>query len=254
MPRKAKRLTATNSAGYAAPAAIAADPVIFTVAPSVLLAEGRVEEGGKDVLAVLLVRRDEDPFKGLLQLPGGFVGEMESAEETAARKLSEKTGVHAGYLEQLRTYDDHDRDPRGWIPSIAYLALLPHHRLSGVAASSHQAEWMAVDHLADGEIGFDHRKIIDDALERLRGKLWYSNIAMGLLPEEFTTGEARRIYEAIVGQEFDEANFARDIKASGLLVETGKTKPTRTKPGKAYRFRSRKPEWSTRRERGGRAR
>ena len=105
------RLTARNSAGYDAPVGLAADPVVFT------LVDGD--------LSVLLARRTEEPQRGSFALPGGFVGAAESPRETAERKLLEKTGVGSVHLEQLRTYASPDRDPRGWLPSIAYLALVP---------------------------------------------------------------------------------------------------------------------------------
>ena len=89
---------------------MSADPVVFT------LVDGR--------LSVLLARRLEAPQRGVFALPGGFVGADESPEETAERKLREKTGVGSVHLEQLRTYADPGRDPRGWLPSIAYLALV----------------------------------------------------------------------------------------------------------------------------------
>ena len=103
-------IEATNDAGYPAPIGLAADPVVFT------LLDGR--------LSVLLARRLEEPQRGMFALPGGFVGAEESPEQTAERKLREKTGVGSVHLEQLRTYAEPDRDPRGWLPSIAYLALV----------------------------------------------------------------------------------------------------------------------------------
>ena len=109
--RTVERMTAHNSAGYDAPVGLAADPVVFT------LVDGD--------LSVLLARRLEEPQRGTFALPGGFVGAEESPRETAERKLREKTGVGSVHLEQLRTYSRPDRDPRGWLPSIAYLALVP---------------------------------------------------------------------------------------------------------------------------------
>src|SRR5215210_7194403 len=103
-------MTARNSAGYEAPVGLAADPVVLT------LVDGD--------LSVLLARRLEEPQRGTFALPGGFVGTEESPRQTAERKLREKTGVGAVHLEQLRTYAAPDRDPRGWLPSIAYLALV----------------------------------------------------------------------------------------------------------------------------------
>ena len=99
--------TAVNSEGYPAPAALAVDTVVLTVR------EGR--------LSALAVRG----AGGALALPGGLVGQDERPVDTARRKLLEKTGLRRGYLEQLGAFADPGRDPRGWIPSIAYLAFVP---------------------------------------------------------------------------------------------------------------------------------
>ena len=108
--RRRGAVKATNTAGYEAPIGLTADPVVFT------LLDGR--------LCVLLARRLEEPQRGMFSLPGGFVGACEAPEQTAERKLREKTGVGTVHLEQLRTYADPARDPRGWLPSIAYMALV----------------------------------------------------------------------------------------------------------------------------------
>ena len=109
MMRGVEPISARNDAGYDAPIGLTADPVVFTLAG--------------DRLCVLLARRLEPPQRGMFALPGGFVGAAESPAQTAERKLREKTGVGSVHLEQLRTYAESGRDPRGWLPSIAYLAL-----------------------------------------------------------------------------------------------------------------------------------
>src|SRR3954453_14903541 len=105
-----RSMQATNTAGYEAPIGLTADPVVFT------LLDGQ--------LCVLLARRLEEPQRGLFALPGGFVGGSEAPAQTAERKLREKAGVRSVRLEQLRTYADPPRDPRGWLPPIAYMALV----------------------------------------------------------------------------------------------------------------------------------
>ncbi|HEX3606620.1 MAG TPA: NUDIX domain-containing protein [Candidatus Dormibacteraeota bacterium] len=226
------RLTAVNSAGYAAPAALTADPVIL--APL----SGR--------LHVLLVRRAEPPQEGRWALPGGFMNDDELPEQTAQRKLTEKTGVGGVYLEQLHTYGDPTRDPRGWIVSISYLALIDAAVLHDDGATT--ARWFPVDDLP--EVAFDHGDMIAEGTERLRGKLWYSNIAVGLLPERFTMPQARRLYEAISGVSYEASNFRRELEQSGLVRSTGEVvKGVPGRPAMLYEFVERRPAWSPRRSR-----
>ncbi len=223
-PDTTSSLQARNDAGYEAPIGLTADPVVLTLAD--------------DRLSVLLARRLEPPDLGRYALPGGFVGVREAPEQTAERKLREKTGVASVHLEQLRTYGDPDRDPRGWLPSVASMALVAPEALPPDPPARRDAAWFAVDALP--ELAFDHARIVDDALWRLRArvadKAWFVTVAGGLLPPAFTLAQAQRLYEALRGEPVDAANFRRDVRATGLLRETGETRgegPGR--PGKVYR-------------------
>ena len=205
--RLVERFTARNSAGYDAPIGLTADPVVFTLVD--------------DRLCVLLARRLEEPQRGLFALPGGFVGAEESPAQTAERKLREKTGVGSVHLEQLRTYADPRRDPRGWLPSIAYLALVGPEELPAESPAEREAGWHPVDDLPE--------PVVDDGVvvERIAG---------ALLPADFTLGQAQRLYEALSGEAVDAANFRRDVKATGLLVDTGELHSDGPgRPGRLYR-------------------
>ena len=196
-------------------------------------------------LHVLLVRRAEEPFAGAWVLPGGFMSPTERPGETAQRKLTEKTGVGAVYLEQLQTYAEPDRDPRGWIPTVAYLALID---AAVLRTDETGARWVPVDPLP--ALGFDHAQIVRDGVERLRGKLWWSNIAVGLLPERFTMPQARRVFEAISGIAYEPSNFRRELELSGLVRATGEVvKGGKGRPAALYEFVERQPAWSLRRSR-----
>ena len=227
---RARIWQATNTAGYAAPAAFAVDIVVLSV------------RGGE--LAVLVVQRPD----GSLGLPGGFVSQDEDPGETAARKLHEKTGLDRLYLEQLATFADPGRDPRGWIPTVAHLALVP----PDTQPADPFARWVAVaDHPA---LAFDHEAILAAALERVRGKLWWSNVAVGILPGAFTLADARGVYEAIAATAYDPATFARDLRATGLIAATGdERRETGGRPAALYRFVRQDPAWGAgRRKRIGR--
>ena len=213
------RWTARNSEGYDAPAGLTVDAVVLTVRSA--------------RLHVLVTERPEG-----LALPGGFVGTTEHPGETARRKLAAKTGLGDVYLEQLATFADPGRDPRGWIPTVAYLALVP----AATEPTAPDARWVAVDERPP--LAFDHDAIVDAALERVRGKLWWSNVAVGVLPGAFALSEAREVYEAIAQRAYDPATFARDLRATGLVEPTGEQRRDgRGRPAATYRFRSHDLEW-----------
>jgi 8-oxo-dGTP diphosphatase len=222
--RGVEPIHARNTAGYDAPIGLTADPVVFT------LVDGR--------LSVLLARRLEEPQRGMFALPGGFVGTDEAPEQTAERKLREKTGVGSVHLEQLRTYASPDRDPRGWLPSIAYMALVAPEALPAEGPAGREASWHPLNGLPP--LALDHAKIVDDGLWRLRARMadkeWFVRVAGGLLPDRFTLAQAQRLYEALRGEPTDPANFRRDVRATGLLVDTGDQRSDGPgRPGRVYR-------------------
>ncbi|QOC22237.1 NUDIX hydrolase [Wenzhouxiangella sp. AB-CW3] len=172
-------------------------------------------------LKVLLVRRASEPYKGSWALPGGFVQEGESLAECARRELLEETGVDEAYLEQLYTFGDPDRDPRGRVVTVAYFALVRSDELILEAATdADAAAWFPVDELPD--LAFDHAEILQVARERLSAKVEYSTIAFQLLPEEFTLRQAQGVHEAVLGHSLDKRNFRAALKARGLVKGTGR--------------------------------
>lgn len=217
--------------------AVTVDMAIFTITK-------------QNEFSVLLIRRGDDPFKGSLALPGGFVevgagyngqdDQGESVETAAARELHEETSLRVErdgvFLEQLYTFGDPGRDPRGRVISVAYFALVgmdvaPRVQAGDDAASAdwvplwtlpqvddsvkrHRASAPAMKTLADviGELdlAFDHSKILSMAVERIRGKIDYDpRITRALLPTEFTLTEFRRVHETVKGASYDRSNFAK---------------------------------------------
>jgi 8-oxo-dGTP diphosphatase len=211
---------ATNTAGFEAPAALGVDVVVLTV--------------GRPGVSALAIRTTAD----LWALPGGLVGSDESPEQTAIRKLAEKTGVQRGHLEQLATFAEPGRDPRGWIPTIAYLALVP----AQTVPSDPSADWISATH--PPPLAYDHGQILTTAIDRVRGKLWWSNVAVGILPDRFTLAQAREVYEAIADVRYDPSTFARDLRATGLVTPVGDDRTTTGgRPAALYRFSSQGPSW-----------
>lgn len=193
-------------------------------------------------LHVLLIRRGGQPFKGKWALPGGFVLEGEDLEAAALRELQEETGVRDLYLEQLYTFGEPQRDPRGRVITVAYFALISSDRQElSAQTDAVGVEWHAMDALPP--LAFDHEKILEYALDRLRNKLEYTTVGFQLLPKKFTLSELQGIYEAILGRVLDKRNFRRKIALLDILEETDEKKMEGVhRPARLYRFKARKFE------------
>ncbi len=188
-------------------------------------------------LSALLVKRRHPPFRGRWAIPGGFVEADEGLEEAARRELAEETGVDSLYLEQLYTFGEPKRDPRGRIVSVAYFALLDWKAVAVRAASdAKEARWFPVD--AMPKLAFDHAAIVAYAKQRLRYKLEYTTVGFQLLPPRFTLGELQAVYEAILGRRLDKRNFRKKILELGLLQALpARKREGAHRPATLYRFR-----------------
>lgn len=247
---------------------VAADVVIFTVTKTEVDSYRKLPE---KELRILLIRRGGHPFLGSWALPGGFVRPNETTEQAAVRELREETGVDDIYLEQLYTFSDVGRDPRTWVMSCSYMALINSDQVQLKAGddavgaawfkatyrllrerkefiedgfvktmeyelklSSEEEELTAVVEwtmtskpaststaysiVSNHGLAFDHAKIIACAIERLRGKVNYTGIALHLMPHLFTLTELQQVYEVILDKELLKAAFRR--KVAHLVAET----------------------------------
>lgn len=180
----------------------------------------------RDELQVLLVTRGEEPYRGRLALPGGFVQIDEDLPDAAARELAEETGVRRvpGHLEQLGTYGSPKRDPRMRVVSVAYLALAPELPDPVAGSDASAARWIPVHRAVASRLAFDHAKILGDGIERARAKLEYTALATAFCPPTFTVSQLRRVYEVVWGLGLDPRNFHRKVTGTpGLLEDTGTT-------------------------------
>jgi 8-oxo-dGTP diphosphatase len=191
-------------------------------------------------LKVLLVKRGIEPFAGAWALPGGFVHMEESLDDAALRELKEETGVEKLFLEQLYTFGEPGRDPRGRVVSVAYYALvkLAEHKVQAATDAS-GAAWFPVWDLPT--LAFDHDRIVAAALERLRGKVRYKPLGFELLPPKFTLPQLQRLYETLLERELDKRNFRKKVLAMGLLVELDEVEQdVAHRAARLYRFDQKK--------------
>jgi 8-oxo-dGTP diphosphatase len=204
-------------------------------------------------LKVLLVQRNEHPFKGRWALPGGFVrvsddrkDQGEDLDDAARRELEEETGLSketAGhfFLEQVKTFGHPGRDPRMRVISVAYYALVRSTLVPLIRAGGDvsQTRWFSVAELAEADLAFDHLEIVEATLAKARADLDRSSIAFELVPETFTIQELRGVHEAIRGEPLDPGNFRkkflRMIEDGHIEAARGK-RATASKPANVYRF------------------
>ena len=208
---------------------LAQDQVFVTVDNLILtVRDGR--------LKLLLARRNHPPFEGRWALPGRLVALKDSAEETARRLLEEMLPVTGAFLEQLYTFAELDRDPRGRVISIAYLAAVPWEKLEAALAREDarmrgfdvrlDAQGLRLDggdglELTGGDLAFDHGRIVETGVRRLRGKIDYTDVAFHFLndPGAFSLSELQAVFEAVLDRSIDGSNFRRMIQSR--YEETG---------------------------------
>jgi 8-oxo-dGTP diphosphatase len=198
-------------------------------------------------LCALLVRRGIPPYRGRWALPGGFVRPAEDLDTAAVRELREETGVDAAspppvvpshlaaHLEQLASYGDPKRDPRGRVVTVAYLAMLPDLPVPVAGTDASHAAWRPV--AACQRLAFDHGRILADGVERARAKLEYTPLATAFCAAEFTVAELRAVYETVWGAPLDPRNFHRKATTTeGFLAAAGRsTAGERGRPAQLYR-------------------
>ncbi len=211
-------------------------------------------------LNLLLSRRANPPYPGRWALPGRLVATDEAAEAAVDRLLEEMLPVRGAFCEQLYTFTDVDRDPRGRVVSIAYLVIVPWARLAaipegqfgglrrfGVALDAVGLRLTGEDGaaLTGGELAFDHGRIIATGVQRLRGKIEYTDIAFRFLndPSAFYLSELQSVFEAVLDKPVDGSNFRRAIQSryedTGLIAQRAPSEQApkrRGRPAALYRL------------------
>lgn len=237
------------------------DILIFSVSDEV---QENYRKLNKKYFSILLVKRDNYPFKDKWCLPGGFVGIDEDIEDSAKRILANETNLHDIYLEQLYTFGAPNRDPRMRVVSTSYMALIDKNRLNEQIAKN--ASWFNVmvledektiditldngneeiklkigktlkekttdrykyDILLNDKLAFDHPLVIASGISRLKNKLEYTDIVFNMMPEYFTLGDLQQVYEIILGKKLLDPAFRR-------IIANKVEKTTKMKTGGGHR-------------------
>lgn len=212
-------------------AIIATDIALFTIKNEQLL--------------VRLINVNRPPhFPNIPGLPGGLVDPKENAEQSAKRVLENKAGIPADktYMEQLYTFSEIKRDPRGRVVAVAYLALIPWEKLSTKEQmGSKETYFEPVSETRKNKLAYDHNLILDTALARLRSRITYTTLLQKLMPVEFTLTELEHSYESILRADLDKRNFRKKILKLGILKELPKKRAGgKFRPAQLYSFKSNK--------------
>ena len=193
-------------------------------------------------LKILLIERNEEPYKDWYALPGLLVNQDESIDDAAERSLYELTGLRDLHMEQFHTFGEVHRHPSGRIITVAYYALI---RIAGqrevrpITQFARKAFWHSVNDLP--KLAFDHTEIFHTGFNKIRRRLSYQPIAFELLPEKFTLTQLQGCYEAILNKKLDKRNFRKKMLSYGFLKELSeKQKGVSYRAAKLYKFDRRK--------------
>jgi len=192
----------------------------------------------ENLLQVLVVERAHDPYQGCSALPGGFLRAGEDLRGAAERELAEETSLDGRslHLEQLATYGAPDRDPRGRVVTVAYLAIAPDLPVPAAGSDARAARWAPAG-VVRGTLAFDHDQILADAIERARTHLEFTTLATAFCGKSFTIGDLRHVYEVVWGVPLDPRNFSRKVaNTQGFVEPTGDRRiPETGRPAVLYR-------------------
>jgi 8-oxo-dGTP diphosphatase len=174
-------------------------------------------------ISVVLIKRKNEPFQKMWALPGGLVLQGESLDEAVNRELKEEAGIDVNYLEQLYTFGQPNRDPRNQVVSVSYFGLIrPQDYQLSAQTDAEDVAWFNIKKLP-ARLAFDHKKIIDTAIKRLRGKITYEPIGFELLEKEFPFSDLEKLYQTLLDQDIDRRNFKKKISSLGILEELKET-------------------------------
>jgi 8-oxo-dGTP diphosphatase len=177
-------------------------------------------------------------------LPGGLIRPDEIAEEAACRIIDEKGYINSKkvYLEQLFTFSNISRDPRGRVVAVGYIGLISEDKLTTKEKDSKGSTYWSPVHTAK-HLAYDHDEILTTALKRLASRVHYTTLIGQLLPREFTLTELERAFESILGNDLDRRNFRKKILKLDIVKSTGKKRANGAfRPAELYRMTSKKVE------------
>ncbi|MGC8828727.1 MAG: NUDIX hydrolase [Verrucomicrobiia bacterium] len=189
-----------------------------------------------DCVEILLIQRKAEPFKYNWALPGGFLNIDEDLETAARRELFEETNIRAEFLEQIGAFGKPNRDPRDRVISIAYYTMIKPDGLKIKAGSdAMDYQWFYIRNLPP--LAFDHKEIIEKALNILRKKVETEPFGIELLPYKFKLSQLQNLYEDILNTRIDKRNFRKKLFKHQVVIPAGElSQRSKCRPAQLYRF------------------
>ena len=187
---------------------------------------------------VLLVQRSNKPYTGKWMLPSGAVYNNEDCETAIKREMLEKTGITGIYVEQFHTFSDPKRSPLMRMIAVGYIGIVNSENLKikKKTEKTQDSEWFNLRDIPT-DLAYDHREILLEAIETIKHKIMRSTIVESLLPKYFTLPELQKVYETILGRQFDRRNFRKKFLGLNLIENTGLTQDVKGhRPANLYKF------------------
>lgn len=192
----------------------------------------------KGITKVLLIKRNNEPFKGMWALVGGALYNNETLDQGIKREIEEKIGINIKNIEMFDIFSKIDRSPVMRMIAVGYIGIVDSSKVEVVKKTikTSDADWVPIDKI--GKLAYDHNEIISKAIEVLKQKIVNTDILKSLYPEGFTLPEIQKTYEAILNKELDRRNFRKKMLSLDLIYDTGSSKKFEgTKPAKIYKFK-----------------
>ena len=212
-------------------AVLATDVVIFTV------------RDGKVLMRVSNV--DRPPFfNNVPGFPGGLIQPDETADQAVGRIIKEKALISPKHthIEQFYTFSGVDRDPRGRVVSVGYIALVAWEKLSPEEQSDSNEVWWS-EKKSLKNLAYDHSLVMTKAITYLHAKLKSTTLVSKLLPDHFTLTMMENMFESVLGETIDKRNFRKKIAKINVLTELKeKTQGMKHRPAQLYKMKSDKTQ------------
>lgn len=193
-----------------------------------------VEDG---IIKVLLIKRNNKPYKDMWGLVGGALYNNETLNEGINREIEEKTGIKNIELYFSSVIDDVHRSPLQRMLAIVYIGVIDCKKVELLkkTINTSDADWVNIDKIP--ELAYDHNNILNNGIETLKEKIVESSILKSLYPDGFTIPEIQKVYETILNKKFDRRNFRKKIISWDFIKDTNKYKTFEgNKPAKVYIF------------------